>query len=183
MSVASHKMYGPKGVGVLYSKQGLTLEPIIHGASQEAGKRAGTENVASIVGMGKAAELVTGSLDEEMEHLTALRDRFQTDLKEAFPQIRVNAAAAKRLPNTLSVSFRELTAIQIIENLPDIYLSMGAACHRADGKGSGVLEAMGVPLEYQLGTLRISLGRFSDENQVTLATNQLIKTIKYLLNQ
>lgn len=182
MSVASHKMYGPKGVGILYSKKGLTLEPIIHGASQEAGKRAGTENVASIVGMGKAAELVMSTLTAEMEHLAMLRDRLQTDLKEAFPQMRVNAAAAKRLPNTLSISFKEVTALQIIENLPDIYLSMGAACHRADGKGSGVLEAMGVPLEYQLGTLRMSLGRFSDESQIALATGKLVKTITYLLN-
>ena len=183
LSLAGHKMYAPKGVGALYIKSGLSLDPLIHGADHEGGLRAGTENVAQIVGLGKAAEIADRSLVEEMSRIKQLRDRLQASLKQAYPEMRVNAAGTARLPNTLSISFREWSALKIMAGLERVMVSAGAACHSGDGKGSGVLEAMGVPLAYQLGTLRISLGRFCDEDQVRRAATILIETINTLEDQ
>ena len=181
LSLAGHKLYAPKGVGAIYIKGGVDLEPLIHGANHENGMRAGTENVAQIVGLGMAAEIASQKLESEMLRQQNLRDRLQASLKQAFPEIRVNAGNTQRLPNTLSVSFAELNALDILANLDEVLLSAGAACHSADGKGSGVLEAMHIPLNYQLGTIRISLGRFCDEAQVQQASAILIKRITQLL--
>ncbi|MCF7824296.1 MAG: cysteine desulfurase [Candidatus Marinimicrobia bacterium] len=169
LTVAGHKLYAPKGIGALFLKKGTQLAPLIHGAGQEGGLRAGTENVAYIVGLGKAAEVANETLQEEMKKIKILRDILQSDLKKAFPEIRINASKVDRLPNTLSISFPNISALQIMDNLKGLAISAGAACHSGDGKGSGVLEAMGVDLNYQLGTLRLSLGRFVDEYQVKRA--------------
>ena len=182
LTLAGHKIYAPKGIGALYLKKGMDIESLIHGAGQEQGKRAGTENVAQIVGLGKATEIANEALSEEMAWLQELRNMLQDSLKQAFPQIRINAVGADRLPNTLSVSFANLSALDIMAGIEGLLISPGAACHSADGKGSGVLEAMGVPLNYQLGTLRLSLGRFVDEIQVHRAQDILIKTVNKLLN-
>ncbi len=181
LSLAGHKIYAPKGVGVLYRKAGIELEPLIHGAGHEGGLRAGTENVAQIVGLGMAAEIANQHLEEEYRSVSHLRDRLQASLKQAFPQLRVNAASTARLPNTLSVSFHELNALDILSDLNHVMISAGAACHSGDGEGSGVLEAMKVPVDYQLGTLRISLGRFCEEAHVQQASSILIDRIKHLL--
>ncbi|MBC8376474.1 MAG: cysteine desulfurase [FCB group bacterium] len=183
LSVAGHKLYAPKGVGAIYIKGGVNLEPLIHGANHENGMRAGTENVAQIVGLGMAAEIASQKLESERLRLQNLRDRLQASLKQAFPEIRVNAGNTQRLPNTLSVSFAQLNALDILANLDEVMLSAGAACHSADGKGSGVLESMHIPLNYQLGTIRISLGRFCDEALVQQASVILIKRISQLLQQ
>ncbi len=184
LSLAGHKLYAPKGIGVLYIKSGLSLEPLIHGADHEGGLRAGTENVSHIVGLGQAAEIADQTLTEEMSRIQHLRDWLQSDLKQSFPEMRVNAANTLRLPNTLSISFRELSALAIMANMEHVMVSAGAACHSGDGKkGSGVLEAMGVPLAYQLGTLRVSLGRFCDEALVKQAAQILITSTKKLLDQ
>ncbi|MCF7809216.1 MAG: cysteine desulfurase [Candidatus Marinimicrobia bacterium] len=182
LTIAGHKMYGPKGIGALYVKQGTKLSPQILGASQESGLRAGTENIAFIAGLGKAAELAGSGLSHEMSQLESLRDDLQHRMKEAFPLLRINAAATARLPNTLSISFPDLLALDIMEAMDDVLVSAGAACHSGDGKGSGVLEAMGVPLNYQLGTLRISLGRFTTEEQVERAIENIIKAVKKVSN-
>jgi cysteine desulfurase len=181
LSLAGHKLYGPKGVGAIYIKSGVALEPLIHGANHEKGLRAGTENVAQIVGLGLAAEIARQKLEEEMLRVKHLRDRLQASLKQAFPEIRVNGGNTPRLPNTLSVSFAQLNALEILSDLEKVMVSAGAACHSADGKGSGVLEAMHVPLNYQLGTIRISLGRFNDEPQIQEAAGILIQRINQLL--
>ncbi len=183
LSVAGHKLYAPKGVGAIYIKDGVDLEPLIHGANHERGMRAGTENVAQIVGLGMAAEIARQGLESEMLRLANLRDRLQASLKQAFPEIRINAGNTTRLPNTLSVSFLQLNALDILANLDEVMISAGAACHSADGKGSGVLEAMHIPLNYQLGTIRISLGRFCDESLVQQASAILIKRITQLLTK
>ncbi len=183
LSIAGHKFYAPKGVGALYVRKGVELEPLIHGANHEFGLRAGTENVAQIVGLGRAAELAQQEMEVEFQRIKNLRDRLQASLKQAFPEIRVNAASTLRLPNTLSVSFARLNALEIMENLDSIHISAGAACHSADGKGSGVLEAMGVPLNYQLGTIRLSLGRFCEEKHIEQAAGILIKQISSLMQE
>lgn len=182
LTLAGHKVYGPKGIGALYVREGTKLAPQILGASQESGLRAGTENVAYIAGLGKAAELAGSGLGHEMTHLESLRDDIQNRLKEAFPLIRVNAAATSRIPNTLSVSFPDILALDIMEAMDSVLVSAGAACHSGDGKGSGVLEAMGVPLSYQLGTLRLSLGRFSEAEQVEEAAEKITEAVKKLSN-
>ena len=183
LSVAGHKLYAPKGVGALYIKEGIDVEPLIHGANHERGLRAGTENVAQIVGLGMAAEIAHQEAEAEMLRIKNLRDRLQASLKQAFPEIRVNAAMTPRLPNTLSVSFADLNALDILNNMDEVLVSAGAACHSADGKGSGVLEAMHIPLNYQLGTIRISLGRFCEEALIQKASAMLISRIATLLEK
>ena len=183
LSLAGHKLYAPKGVGALYIKDGIDIEPLIHGANHEKGLRAGTENVAQIVGLGMAAEIAKQKLESEMVRQKNLRDRLQASLKQAFPEIRINASSTPRLPNTLSVSFAALNALDILSNFDQVMLSAGAACHSGDGKGSGVLEAMHIPLNYQLGTIRISLGRFCEESQVQQASAILIQRISQLLSK
>jgi len=184
LSIAGHKFYAPKGVGALYKRHDLDLKPQIHGANHEKGLRAGTENVAGIVGLGMAAELANQSLVEEGERLRSLRDLLQTRLKTAFPLMRVNGIrAADRLPNTLSISFREVRALDILAGLEQLLVSAGAACHSGTEKGSGVLAAMGVPLDYQLGTLRLSLGRFCDEVLIEQAALILIDRINKVKSQ
>jgi len=131
--------------------------------------------------LGMAAEIAGQKLESENLRLQNLRDRLQASFKQAFPEIRINAASTPRLPNTLSVSFAQLNALDILANLEEVLISAGAACHSADGKGSGVLEAMHIPLNYQLGTIRISLGRFCEESQVQQASAILIKRISQLL--
>jgi len=183
LSVAGHKMYAPKGVGALFVRDGIELEPLIHGANHENGMRAGTENVAQIVGLGMAAVIAQRTLESEMSRLKSLRDRLQASLKQAFPQMRVNAANTQRLPNTLSISFPQVNALDILTDMKEVMVSAGAACHSADGKGSGVLEAMHIPMNYQLGTIRISLGRFCDESNVRQASTIMIKRISELLEK
>jgi len=183
LSIAGHKLYAPKGVGALYKKETLQLKSLIHGADHENGQRAGTENVAGIVGLGKAAEIANHTLAEETLRLSSLRDMLQHRLKTAFPFMRINGLQTERLPNTLNVSFRQLHALDILADLDHVLISAGAACHSGQEKGSGVLEAMHVPVDYQLGTLRISLGRFCDEVLIEQAAIILIDRINFLLEQ
>ena len=169
ISLAGHKLYAPKGVGALYVRGGVRLAKLIHGADHEMDRRAGTENVPEIVGLGEACEIAARELAEEAPHLAALRDRLQAGLTERFPGLRVNGHPEKRLPNTLSVSFRGLEANTILAELDSVAASAGAACH-ADGVDvSAVLEAMRVPLEEAMGTIRFSVGRFTTEAEVDRA--------------
>lgn len=182
LSLAGHKFYAPKGVGALYKKQEVDLVPLIHGADHENGLRAGTENVAQIVGLGLAAQIATSKLDEERVRIQDLRDRLQANLKKAFPEMRVNAGNTLRLPNTLSISFADIPALDILKSLENVMVSAGAACHSTAERGSGVLEAMHIPIEYQTGTIRISLGRFCDEDIITQSSRMLIEKITKLLD-
>ncbi|MBN2171582.1 MAG: selenide, water dikinase SelD [Candidatus Krumholzibacteriota bacterium] len=169
VSVAGHKLYAPKGVGALYVRGGVRLAKLIHGADHEMDRRAGTENVPEIVGLGAACEIAGRELDAEAPRLAALRDRLQAGLAGRFPGLRVNGHPERRLPNTLSVSFRGLEANTILAELDGVAASAGAACH-ADGVDvSAVLEAMRVPLEEAMGTIRFSVGRFSTEAEVDRA--------------
>jgi len=182
LSLAGHKFYAPKGVGALYKKADVDLVPLIHGADHEDGLRAGTENVAQIVGLGLAAQIAAKELEKERARIQDLRDRLQYNLKKAFPEMRVNAGNTSRLPNTLSISFAGTISQNILESLENVMVSAGAACHSGAKKGSGVLEAMHIPLEYQTGTIRISLGRFCDEAIVADASRILIEKISALLD-
>lgn len=158
LALAGHKLYAPKGVGLLCVRPGLALPNLMHGAGHEGGRRPGTENVAAIVGLGRACELAGSDLAAEAARQAALRDELRELLCAAIPGAHVHAAAAPRLPNTLSIAFPGATGAAILAHLPDVAVSAGAACHGSGG-GSTVLAAMGVARELAAGTLRISLGR------------------------
>jgi len=165
LSIAGHKFYGPKGVGALYVRRGLRLEPFLHGASHESGRRAGTENVLLDVGLGAAAELARerawtiGVRD--------LRDRFWAALQDRFGDgVRLNGHPTQRLRNTLSVDFVGRVGSEILAALPGVAASTGSACHADRVTLSPVLEAMRVPPEVGMGAVRFSLGRSTTWDQL-----------------
>ena len=177
MSLAGHKLYAPKGIGVLYIKEGIVIEPLIHGASQEGGCRAGTENVPYIVGFGKAVELATESLNTG--HLKQLKDYFFNALTEAFgDKIGLNGDFENSLPNTLNISFIGKIGNDILLALPQINASTGSACHSGSKTISPVLAAIGVEPDIALGAIRFSVGRFTTEDDI----NNTIKYLKEYLN-
>jgi len=169
LSLASHKLYGPKGIGALYVRAGVTLDNLVHGAQQEGGRRAGTESVILVAGLGEAAALAAEDVVEEGPRLAALRDRLQATLVEAAPDAVVHARDAERLPNTLSIGFPGRLASDLMATLDGIACSAGAACHAGGATASAVLTAMGAPQEAAVGTLRLSLGRFTTEDEVERA--------------
>jgi len=178
LTIAGHKLYAPKGVGALYIRTGGRLEKLIHGADHEMNRRAGTENVLEIVGLGEACELIDQNLDEYQKHMAKMRDRLEKGLKELFADIRINGHPGKRLPNTTSVSFKGLEANAILSELTNVAASAGAACHSGQVDVSIVLKAMQVPLEYAMGTIRLSVGRFTTVEEIDRA----IKAIRMILN-
>ena len=130
LTLAGHKLYAPKGVGALYIRRGLGLEPLMHGAGHEGGLRAGTENVASIVGLGYAASLASKGLDQTSQRMESLRDRLYDQLREEIGSgLRIHGVKSPRLPNTLSVAFPEVTGAAMLSRLPELCASTGSACH------------------------------------------------------
>jgi cysteine desulfurase len=180
LSIAGHKLYAPKGIGALYCRSGIRLEKFVHGADHEMNRRAGTENVLEIVGLGEACAMVSENLDAYHEHMIKLRDRLEGGLKERFPDIRVNGHPEKRLPNTCSVSFRGLEANTVLAELDQVAASAGAACHSDRVDVSAVLEAMDVPLEYAMGTIRFSVGRHTTEDEIDRALEEIEKVVAKL---
>lgn len=181
LSIAGHKLYAPKGIGALFIRRGVELEKLIHGADHEMNLRAGTENVLEIVGLGEACAMVDEGLDGYAAHLKKTRDRLETGLEERFPGIRVNGHREKRLPNTLSVSFRGLEANTIVSELSDrVAVSAGAACHADQIDVSAVLEAMEVPLEDAMGTIRLSTGRGTTVQEVDEALEAIADVVDRL---
>jgi cysteine desulfurase len=170
LSVAGHKVYAPKGVGALFVRKGVHLEKFCHGAGQEKDLRAGTENVAGIVGLGRACEIAGRDLAHHMSHLRFLRDLLHDGLKAKIQKLKLNGHPEKRLPNTLSFSFKGLTANRILEQIGlEVAASAGAACHSDAVTVSHVLEAMGLPLEWAAGTLRFSVGRMTGKEEIERA--------------
>jgi len=169
LTVAGHKFYAPKGVGTLYVRTGTKLEPLIHGGGQEHGLRAGTENVALIAGMGKAAEMAAKELDETRQRLTALRDRLQALLESSPGRVKLNGHPTERLPNTLNVSFEGVDSSELLAAIPEVAASTGSACHENRKEPSAVLTAMGVPRELALGAVRFSVGLYTTEEEVDRA--------------
>ncbi|MHC1729083.1 MAG: cysteine desulfurase family protein [Syntrophobacteraceae bacterium] len=166
LSIAGHKLYAPKGIGALFVRSGAVLEKLIHGAGHEGNRRAGTENTIEIAGLGKACRLIHDGLDDYAQHMKRMRDRLESGLAAKLPDLRVNGHAVKRLPNTSSIGFRSLRANEIISELPDIAVSAGSACHSDHVDVSPVLKAMHVPLEYAMGTIRFSVGRYTSEAEI-----------------
>jgi len=178
LSIAGHKIYAPKGVGALYVREGIVLEKIMHGAGHEHNMRAGTENVASIVGLGKACEIAKRDLGKNCAHMKKMRDRLFDGLKEAISDIRLNGHPEKRIPNTLSVGFTKIDASRLLSELEEIAASGGSACHTGAATISDVLVAMQVPRQYAMGTLRLSTGRMTTEEEIDRAIGIISGTVK-----
>jgi cysteine desulfurase len=172
LTVAGHKLYAPKGIGALYVRGGLEqlLEPVIYGGGQERGLRAGTENVAGIVALGKACELAAESLPQSEERLRQLRDYLHALLERALPgRVHLNGHPRERLPNTLNVSIDGISGEDLLAATPGLASSTGSACHEGSTEPSPVLTAMRVPRERALAALRLTVGRWTDEAQLEQA--------------
>jgi cysteine desulfurase len=181
LSVAGHKLYAPKGIGALYVRNGLTPERFFHGAGQEMGLRAGTENVLEIVGLGKACEIAERDLNRNTIHMCAMRDRLEAGLSASLADIRFNGHREERLPNTASVSFTGLEANRILEEIGlEVAASAGAACHSDRVTISHVLEAMRIPEEWAKGTLRFTTGRMTTADEIDRALEVIIAAVKKL---
>jgi cysteine desulfurase len=175
LTVAGHKLYAPKGVGVLYVRRGVRLEPLIHGAGHEAGRRAGTENVPYLVALGAACDIARRSLPAATDKLRALRDRFWERLRAALgEQVVLNGHPENCLPNTLNVNFIGQVGADFLQAVPEVAASTGSACHEGHFTMSPVLCAMGVPPQLGRGAVRLSVGRFTTEEEIDRAADALI---------
>jgi cysteine desulfurase len=175
LSVAGHKLYAPKGIGVLYVRRGVPLEPVMHGAGHEGGLRPGTESVPLIVGLGHAAMMAFRSLEASAERLSGLRDQLHNRLLEVIgDRLTLNGRNAPRLPNTLSVNFLGLSAAEILARIPELCASTGSACHSGSTSMSPTLDAMGLDPESARGTLRLSVGWFTSVEEIDRAAELLI---------
>jgi len=180
LSVAGHKLYAPKGVGALYVRRGTPLHPVVVGASHERGLRPGTENVASIVGLGVACELVTRDLAATATRMRALRDLLWTRLASAVPGLAMNGHRDLRLPNTLNVRFPRVSGTAVLEGAPEVAASTGSACHEGGESASAIILAMGVQPGDALGSVRLTLGRGTTEDDVVRAGEALGRSWKRL---
>jgi len=168
LSLAAHKLHGPKGIGALYVRRGAPVTKMIRGADQEHGWRAGTENVPAAAGFGLASELAARSLGELSSRVALLRERIEAAIRENIPDSRINGEKSARLPNTVNVSFAGCSSARLIQDLDELGFAVSAhsACQSGDLEPSHVLVAMGVPESYLHGSLRISLSRQTTEREV-----------------
>jgi len=178
LTVAGHKLYAPKGIGALYIRGDLELEPVIYGGGQEVGRRAGTENVASMVALGTACLLAQEHLVESQVRLQRLRDELQGQLEVYLSsQVHLNGHITERLPNTLNISVEGVVGEEVLAATPEIASSTGSACHEGSTDPSPVLMAMGLSRERALGALRLTLGRWSTNEEVERAARLLARSI------
>lgn len=180
LSIAGHKLYAPKGIGVLYIRDGVHLEKFMHGADHEQNLRAGTENVLEIVGLGEAAAQAQVNLSENQKQTKKTRDYLLELLQKELPELKVNSDPERCLPNTLSVSFPNIEANTLVARLESVAVSAGAACHSESIDVSAVLQAMQVPLEYAMGTIRLSTGKYTTLQEIKKAAETIISTVKEL---
>ena len=182
LSMSAHKIYGPKGVGGLYIRRGAKLGTLIFGGGQESGKRAGTENVAGIVGFGKAAELALNSLDEHIKHSTEIRNYLAEKLTAEIPDVIINGSMDNRHPGNLNVTFKYIEGESILIQLDacGICISTGSACSSKSLKPSHVLSALGVPVELIHGTVRFSVGDFTTKEDIDYTVESTKKVVAWL---
>lgn len=181
LSIAGHKIYAPKGVGALFIREGVEPTIFCHGAGQEQGRRAGTENVMGIVGLGQACEIARCDLAKNATYMRAMRDHLETGLADSLTDIRFNGHRTRRLPNTSSVSFYGLEANRILEEIGlDVAASAGAACHSDQVEISHVLQAMQIPQEWAKGTLRFTTGRYTTAEEIERSVEVVVAAVKRL---
>lgn len=182
LSLSGHKFYGPKGVGALYVKTGVPFEKFISGGHQERNKRAGTENVAGIVGIGKAIELAYENLDEYNKKIKELRDYYVKQVEEKIPYIKINGDMEKRLPGNSNISFRFIEGEGLLLNLDlkGICASSGSACTSGSLDPSHVLLAIGLPHEIAHGSLRVSIGKYNTKEEIDYLIENLMEIVTRL---
>ncbi|MFR5684926.1 MAG: cysteine desulfurase family protein, partial [Clostridia bacterium] len=184
LSMSAHKFYGPKGIGALYVKRGIKFQKLINGGYQEKNKRAGTENVPAIVGMGKAIELAYQDLEEHTRKIEKLRDYYVEEVRKRIPYIKINGDLEKRLPGNSNISFRFIEGESMLLNLDlkGICASSGSACTSGSLDPSHVLLAIGLPHEIAHGSLRISIGKYNTKEEVDYLLDNLTKIVERLRN-
>jgi cysteine desulfurase len=182
LSLSAHKIYGPKGVGALYIKKGVKIHSLIQGGTQERNRRAGTENVPGIVGLGEAIELITKNLDSHINKLTFLRDKLINGILEKIPYTRLNGHPTKRLPGNVNVSFEFIDGESLILNLDmaGICASSGSACTSGSLEPSHVLLAIGLSKELARGSLRLTIGKDNTEEDIDKVLEALPQIVKRL---
>ena len=175
LSASAHKFHGPKGVGFLYVRDGVTMPSFIHGGSQERGKRAGTENVPGIVGMGKAVELAFCNMRRRIRREMMLRNYLIEKIVHEIPDVRVNGHRTKRLPGNVSVSFKGVDGASLLILLDEdgICASGGSACNTGESRISYVIKELGVPEDYAAGTVRMTLSRDTGRSDIDAAVESL----------
>nr|WP_321165950.1 aminotransferase class V-fold PLP-dependent enzyme [Thermodesulfobium acidiphilum] len=181
LSMSGHKFYGPKGVGVLYIKRGVKIENLIHGGSQEKGKRSGTENVPGIIGLGKAIEIAQSEQDFEIKRLTTLRDRLINGILDEIPNTKLNGPVGDlRLPNNVNISFLGVEGETLLFDLEDagVFVSTGSACASGSLEPSHVLLSIGLPHEVAHGSIRMTLGLNTKEKDVDYVLEVLPKIVE-----
>lgn len=184
MSLSAHKMYGPKGIGALFvcsETAGGMISPITFGGGQESGFRPGTQNTAGIVGFGAAARIARDELHGERDRLSGLRDQLESALLEALPNSWVNGAVCSRLPHATSLTIPGIDADALCSNLPDVLISHSSACSSGAPEPSHVLRAIGLSSESAYQTIRLSVGRYTTEGDVSLAARRIVSTARELL--
>ncbi len=183
LSVAGHKLYAPKGIGALCLKGEVRLASLLHGADHESGRRPGTENVLEIVGLGRACRIFLADLESNIMHFREMRDRLHDNLVDQLGEnlIKLNGHPMKRLPNTLSLSFHQVEANTLLSEIGDqVAASAGAACHTDNVEVSPVLEAMNVPVEWAMGTVRFSVGHGTTPEEIDSASRIVSDAVKRL---
>ncbi len=173
LTIAGHKLYAPKGIGALYLRRGVFIDPLVHGGGQEGGRRAGTENVPYIVALGAAATIARDERPEEERRLTRLRDALHDLLSSQVPGLSLNGHPTLRAPGTLNVSFPHVAGRMVLDLTPGVAASTGSACHSAAGEPSGVLDLMGLSRERAQGAVRLSLGRWTTQDDIEGAASAL----------
>lgn len=185
LSISGHKLHAPKGIGLLFVRKGVLFRPFMRGGHQEKGRRAGTENVPYIVGLGVACQLAKDSMHDELTRVAALRDRLEKGIVSQIPDTLVNGDTENRVPNTTNISFRNIEgeAILLMLNQYNICASSGSACTSGSLEPSHVLHAMGVPFKYAHSSTRLSLSRYNTQEEVDFAISkfpEIIATLRKL---
>lgn len=176
LSMTGHKLYGPKGTGALFIKRGIKITPLVHGGAQEKKRRAGTENIPSIVGFAKAVELATSNIEEDSKKLMKLRDKLMNEIEKNIDHIKLNGHPEKRLPGNVNYSFEYIEGESLLLSLDmlGISASSGSACTSGSLDPSHVLLCMGLPHEIAHGSLRLSLGDFNSEDEIDYVVENLV---------
>jgi len=181
LTVAGHKLYAPKGIGALYIRSGTKIDKLIHGAGQEQGRRAGTENVPYIVGLGQACEMALSAINNFSQNIKTLRDKLYDGIREGLGEenVKLNGHPEQRLPNTLNISIKNAIGEELLRQMmPRLAASTGSACHAGKTEPSAVLLAMGLAREQALGALRLSLGRWSTQEEIDEASQHIVRNVQ-----
>jgi len=181
LTIAGHKLYAPKGIGALYVKNGVDIENLMFGAGQEEGVRPGTENVAYIAALGKACEISADNFDKNYQHMYDMREKILEGLLLSLKNIRVNTDLSNSLPNTLSIAFDKVDAHKLTSLISnEVFISTGSACHSGQTEISPVLKAMKIDLSTAAGTVRISTGKYTTEEEIEFAIEVISRAVQKL---